>query len=523
MPNTQASSQNNICPICGGTRRHYLFVILGLPVARCPGCDLLSVFPFPTRVEYHDFYRHDRGAFDPAVVPADSVTEIEAAAAYVEQLKACEIVQPARLLLIAPPAHPFAGLAQAQGLSIDQHVTIEQLEDGLPLAGEFDAAVILFQLEKAAHPDQLLMAVSNALTSNGRLLLLIPSLDSFSARILGRQWTEWRPENRYYFNRKTVQLLLWRLGFEHLEIENDRRKYTLDHIYARAKTFPRTFLTRTIRLGCALAPRVFHHTRLRLPTSAMIVTARKGQPRATPVCSMIVPAYNESATFSILMDALLNMPLAGLEKEIVIVESNSSDGTREQVLKYQDCPGVKIVLQESARGKGHAVREGFAQASGEIVLIQDADLEYDLNDYESLLEPVAHFRVPFVLGARHGAGWKMRVFEGQQGLSQFMNFGHIFFATLLNVLYGQHMQDPFTMFKVFRRDCLYNLKLECNRFDFDFELVIKLIRKGYVPLEIPVNYHSRSFREGKKVNVFRDPLTWLKAAFKYRFAKITRD
>ena len=81
----------------------------------------------------------------------------------------------------------------------------------------------------------------------------------------------------------------------------------------------------------------------------------------------------------------------------------------------------------------------------------------------------------------------------------------------------------FTMFKVFHRDCLYNLKFECNRFDFDFELVIKLIRKGYTPVEIPVNYNSRSFAEGKKVNMFRDPLTWLRALIKYRFSKITKE
>ena len=85
------------------------------------------------------------------------------------------------------------------------------------------------------------------------------------------------------------------------------------------------------------------------------------------------------------------------------------------------------------------------------------------------------------------------------------------------------MKDPFTMFKVFRRDCLYNLDFECNRFDFDFELVIKLLRKGYIPVEIPVNYYSRSFKEGKKVNMLRDPFTWIKASFKYRFVKITKD
>ena len=93
---------------------------------------------------------------------------------------------------------------------------------------------------------------------------------------------------------------------------------------------------------------------------------------------------------------------------------------------------------------------------------------------------------------------------------------------MFNVLYGQRLRDPFTMYKVFWRDCLHGLDLECNRFDFDFELVIKLIRKGYRPLEIPVNYRSRSFQEGKKVSVLRDPLTWLRALLRYRFGSIYR-
>jgi hypothetical protein len=128
-----------------------------------------------------------------------------------------------------------------------------------------------------------------------------------------------------------------------------------------------------------------------------------------------------------------------------------------------------------------------------------------------------------VLGSRHAGKWKMRHFSDQKALSTYFNFGHILFTALLNLLYGQKMKDPFTMFKIFRRDCLYNLKFECNRFDFDFELVIKLLRKGYVPLEIPVNYVSRSYQEGKKVDMLRDPLTWIKALFRYRFAKITKD
>jgi glycosyltransferase involved in cell wall biosynthesis len=223
------------------------------------------------------------------------------------------------------------------------------------------------------------------------------------------------------------------------------------------------------------------------------------------------------------MNQLIDKKIQGLDKEIIIVESNSTDNSRQLVLDYKENPEVKIFLQEKARGKGNAVREGFDHARGDIILIQDADLEYDLNDYDALLEPIVNFKKSFVLGARHGGKWKMRHFDDQQQLSAYFNFGHVLFTFLVNFLYGQNMKDPFTMFKVFRRDCLHNLYFECNRFDFDFELVIKLIRKGYVPLEIPVNYDSRSFKEGKKVNMFRDPFTWIKASFKYRFAKITKD
>jgi hypothetical protein len=101
-----------------------------------------------------------------------------------------------------------------------------------------------------------------------------------------------------------------------------------------------------------------------------------------------------------------------------------------------------------------------------------------------------------------------------------MNVGHVFFTGLFNVVYGTRLRDPFTMFKVFRRDCIHGLTFESNRFDFDWELVGKLVRAGYRPLEIPVNYRSRSFAEGKKVSFFRDPLTWIRACFKYRFTRL---
>src|SRR5207245_4087597 len=139
---------------------------------------------------------------------------------------------------------------------------------------------------------------------------------------------------------------------------------------------------------------------------------------------------------------------------------------------------------ERALGKGHAVRQGLSIAVGDFVLIQDADLEYDINDYDALLEPLRTYRQAFVLGSRHKEDGKVREFAHRPLLAQVFNFGHVLFALQFNLLYAQKIKDPFTMFKVFRRDCLYGLKLECNRFDFDNELLAKLIRKGLTSLEV---------------------------------------
>ena len=261
-----------------------------------------------------------------------------------------------------------------------------------------------------------------------------------------------------------------------------------------------------------------HHT----SASGMMAFARKAELKPLPVLSVVLPAYNEAKTFDELMTALLRKEMPGLLLEIIVVESNSTDGTREAAMKHINHPRMKLVLEDYPRGKGHAVRAGLAAATGDYVLIQDADLEYDLDDYDALLEELVAGRSAFVLGSRHGGRnvLKMRRFAGQFGMSLLLNFGHWFFTALVNGLFLLRLRDPFTMFKVFRRDCLCGLEFECDRFDFDFELLVKLVRKGYRPVELPVNYRSRSFKEGKKVRMFRDPLNWLGVLLWLRRVKI---
>lgn len=243
--------------------------------------------------------------------------------------------------------------------------------------------------------------------------------------------------------------------------------------------------------------------------SSLISCAPKKVIRKKFLLSVIIPVFNEFETFPLLIQKVINKKLTNFEIEIIIIESNSSDGTRGLVKKYQNTRNIQVIFQDKPRGKGYAVAEGLKKAKGDIVLIQDADLEYDIDDYEILLEEISSFRSIFVLGSRHSGSWKIRKFIDMPFLTHVYNLAHVFFVRYINFLIGSKFVDPFTMYKIFYRDCVYGLNLKYRRFDFDHELVIKLYRRGFIPIEIPVNYYARSFTEGKKVSIFKDGLTWL--------------
>jgi GT2 family glycosyltransferase len=239
------------------------------------------------------------------------------------------------------------------------------------------------------------------------------------------------------------------------------------------------------------------------------VSARIGIKRDRPMITVIMPVFNEFSTFEESINRVLNKEIAGIDIQIIVVESNSTDGTKALVSKYDGHERIKVIWQTKPSGKGYAVREGFAAAKGDIILIQDADLEYDVNDYDALIEELTSWRSTFVLGSRHTGDWKMRKFNDMPVIAHLYNLGHIFFVGVLNFLLGSNMKDPFTMYKVFYRDCINGLNFRYKRFDFDHELVMKLYRKGFRPTEIPVNYEARSFSEGKKVSFFKDGISWV--------------
>lgn len=230
--------------------------------------------------------------------------------------------------------------------------------------------------------------------------------------------------------------------------------------------------------------------------------------------------YNEAATVATAIDRTLAVNIPDVDVQLVVVESNSTDGTRPVVSSYADDERVRLVLQDAPRGKGAAVREGFQHATGDIILIQDADLEYSVDDYRKLIEPIMRGEVDFILGSRHVPGQSVRVIDEARVVAPIMNAAHWGFTWLFNVTYRTKLRDPFTMYKVFRRECIEGVDFVADRFDFDWELVAKLVRLGYVPIEIPIEYKARSFGGGKKVRFFRDPPTWIVACLRFRFCAL---
>jgi glycosyltransferase involved in cell wall biosynthesis len=237
--------------------------------------------------------------------------------------------------------------------------------------------------------------------------------------------------------------------------------------------------------------------------------------------SVIIAAYNEASTIAQALSKLSDvLKTLNCSYEIIVVESNSSDETRNILKSLESQLNLKLIFQGHPQGKGSAVRLGMNHMNGDVFLIYDADAEYDPADIPKLLVPIENGETSFVLGTRHEKGRSMRVMDHHRIRPALMNLAHRFFTGLINITFFVKLTDPFTMYKIFRSEVFTGVELVSNRFDFDWELVCKSIRLGCIPLEIPVYYKSRSFSEGKKVRFFKDPLTWIVALIKFRFSRI---
>lgn len=233
-----------------------------------------------------------------------------------------------------------------------------------------------------------------------------------------------------------------------------------------------------------------------------------------------MPVYNEAKTFDECLRRLQAAPMPGIEKEIIIVEASSTDGTPAIIDKHKKEKNVRVFHLKGYCGKGTKLQFGFKKATGDIITIQDADLEYDPNDHYRLIQPILQGKTSFVLGSRHlgKRTWQFRRFKGTDRLYAYIiNTGTIFLDGFFNLMYGVRLTDPQTMYKVFKRSCLKGITFKEDGFHMDYEMVIKLIKAGYKPVELPVKFKSRGYSEGKKVTIIKTGTLDVLTILKYRF------
>ncbi len=224
--------------------------------------------------------------------------------------------------------------------------------------------------------------------------------------------------------------------------------------------------------------------------------------------SIIIPVYNEKDTFKLLLDKVEQANFAGLEKEIIMVDDCSNDGTTDILKELSN--QYKVLFHEKNQGKGAAIRTAVKEATGDFVVIQDADLEYLPDDYDKLLPLLINNEADVVYGSR---------FRNEENSKNFIlknKIANKFLTMLTNILYGAEITDMETCYKAFKREFIQNITIKSNRFDFEPEITAKVMKQKARLKEVPISYNGRGHDEGKKIN-WKDGVHAIITLIKFRF------
>ena len=225
--------------------------------------------------------------------------------------------------------------------------------------------------------------------------------------------------------------------------------------------------------------------------------------------SIIIPVYNEEKTILRVVNKVKKQKIDKIKKEIIIVDDCSKDDTKRVLLKLKD-GSIKIFFHKKNQGKGAAIRTGLNYATGDIILIQDADLEYDPKEYPKLLKPITDGKAKVVYGTR-----MPYIASHLKDMYMPHVFGNRFLTFVTNLFYNSRISDMETGFKVFRKEVVKNINLRSKRFDFEPEITAKILKRGYKIHEIPIEFKARNFAQGKKIT-WKDGIKAVYYLIKYR-------
>ncbi len=224
--------------------------------------------------------------------------------------------------------------------------------------------------------------------------------------------------------------------------------------------------------------------------------------------SIIIPAYNEEKTLLQILSKIKKVDLGDIKKEIIIIDDASKDNTKKIIENIKD-KNIKKIFHKENQGKGSAIRNGIKHSTGDIIIIQDADLEYDPNDYLKLINPIINNKAKVVYGSRALNR------ENKYSYFSFMIGGKIV-TFITNLLFFSNLTDEPTCYKTFSSEIIKNIEIKGNRFEWEPEVTAKILKKGIKILEFPIRYNPRDKKHGKKIN-WRDGLIAIWTLFKYRF------
>ncbi len=224
--------------------------------------------------------------------------------------------------------------------------------------------------------------------------------------------------------------------------------------------------------------------------------------------SILIPVFNERGTIAEILDRVRAVDIGEIAREIVVVDDGSTDGTREILAGEEADTRTRVYYHDVNKGKGAAIRTGLEQVTGDYIIIQDADLEYDPDDYRVLLAPVLKKKAEVVYGSR---------FTGERRNMMFWHMlGNKLLSLVTNMLYNTTLSDMETCYKLFSREALEGITIKANRFDFEPEITAKILKKRIRIWEVPISYAGREFEEGKKIT-WKDGFAALWTLIKYRF------
>ena len=453
---SRANARFISCPACRADAERYLFHKRGARFVQCRSCDVVYVNP-PAR-EVPDYLDVPSGGGGAPTEDREHVRkELEDVLRYATDVhRAHRGSSPARVLVAGRITDDLSMASSAHidsvRLTRDETLRLVTEADASPIVGaigeDVELVVVNQLLEACPRASDVVAELAAHLPKRALLVVVYSNAASLPGRIMRRNWRRFFDWKAVYFNSENLRNMLERAGLRFVGQAGLNTSYAVTRALDLALPgTPVAAVARRLGLGAATA---------RVPTGTYVsIFEHADESERSELLTVVVPVFNEAAYLRAVLDELLEMQFV-IPHEVIVVESNSTDGTREIVQSFEGRPGLQIIYEDRPRGKGAAVRRGLTAATGTIVLIQDADFEYDLDDYDALLEPIVQRRTSFVLGSRSLGldDWKVRRFARSRGKALLMNVAQVLFARTFNVLYQQRVTDVNTMFKVFRRECI---------------------------------------------------------------------